>query len=654
MSQEKHSLVGGEQTRDNRTASHTLGDAVPTPATCSASESSSSSSALSVSVPSLDAHSPITDQSVVKPQNLHHIGHDDHYDTCSPIQDTDESASYSNSVGAQGQLATVRLHALMLALIAANYAQMDMEKQFVYFLLADTSYGCNITEFYASIMTITYLANIGWRPISGYLTDRTSHSAQHVLVCSTAIQLVTEVTMYTLHAAVDHVWIIAALQVIRNLAEVQTYNSIWKIFKMRLDQRFSIRVGAQCRLISTVALWGEFSEILVNAATLGFAYYLMINNYSYATVRWVFCGTSTAYTVVLLCLAMNVGSDYFQKPASESHDDIHNDTGVYDDGRSPLLQQTTTSSSETSGSLRSRKVNQEVSASASDMQRIECKIAEEEHAPLLHSNEQCGWPDEDGQNAAFKQHQNQKQDQDQHQHQHQHSHYPELGFWSPHVIWEYIRENISYLYRTDVARTTIFHSFIVYLAYSVMSNAETLSLPGRGVEPMHMRTTENFCGGFLTNTIYQTMFINGSYLVGTAFFLVILKRISPVVYFRIGFPLFCIGLLGASVVIFFNVSQTFLSIFLGLLLAFLWFFYVYDTFLVTAVISHEQYGFYSFINGEIQTLSNLMITFMYHQHVNNRVFLYMAYAILVCSFMYSLRVAYVARRALKHVSVAFC
>jgi hypothetical protein len=65
--------------------------------------------------------------------------------------------------------------------------------------------------------------------------------------------------MVAIVALVDNFnpWIVLSLNVVKGVTEVQLYNSIWKIFKLRLVNRYRIRCGVQCRCAFMIAANAE-------------------------------------------------------------------------------------------------------------------------------------------------------------------------------------------------------------------------------------------------------------------------------------------------------------------------------------------------------------------------------------------------------------
>lgn len=108
-----------------------------------------------------------------------------------------------------------------------------------------------------------------------------------------------------------------------------------------------------------------------------------------------------------------------------------------------------------------------------------------------------------------------------------------------------------------------------------------MAVPGRHVDKLN-KTLTNFCGGYLTNLVYQDVIMNGEvycdivssyckwlrfvklgsgvFVAGTFFYLLVLKRIRPAEYFKMGFPIMGVVLAVITSLLLFNLSQTLLSV----------------------------------------------------------------------------------------------
>ncbi len=69
----------------------------------------------------------------------------------------------------------------------------------------------------------------------------------------------------------------------------------------------------------------------------------------------------------------------------------------------------------------------------------------------------------------------------------------------------------------------------------------------------------NFCGGFLTNTIEQSIVTNLVFTAGAAAYL-LMKKTHPLTYFKLAYPITALCLCAASAVLLLNVSTVLLAL----------------------------------------------------------------------------------------------
>jgi len=204
------------------------------------------------------------------------------------------------------------------------------------------------------------------------------------------------------------------------------------------------------------------------------------------------------------------------------------------------------------------------------------------------------------------------------------------------------------------ARGTIIHGFLVFIVYSIFASALTLSLPGRGIDPNKKPTRNNYCAGYLSNSLEQGIYINLFYIAGSLFYIVVLKRITPLTFFQKAFPIFSFILGTASILFFFNfIPQLILYIVLSACLSFYWFFFLYDHFFITASIDNQFYGFYGFINGFFQNLIKLIITILYPS-VPPQSFYVAYFVVLALSIIWSMVFGFGYRKRLTVASHLYC
>jgi len=209
----------------------------------------------------------------------------------------------------------------MVAIVCCNLVMMDMNAQLVYFLLAESTVGCDFKKDYANAQVALYAIMLVWRPLSGYLTDRFPRRSHLILLGACGVELLALVMMAVI------VWgnltwfggadgrasanVVLVLNVIKSAAEVQLLNSIYKVLKMRIVMRCDgdVNCDNQCAVISGVGVWGEFAELFLNAGTSGVAWGLIHLGGSFDAVKWVY------FVVTLAANAVCVGcSLYISQP----------------------------------------------------------------------------------------------------------------------------------------------------------------------------------------------------------------------------------------------------------------------------------------------------------------------------------------------------
>ena len=80
-----------------------------------------------------------------------------------------------------------------------------------------------------------------------------------VLLLSALLELLTLLALVVLHfMETPSVWWIAGIHVFKSNIEIQVYNSLYKLFKMRLGTVFDVKSGVQvcvCRLLGCLVAW---------------------------------------------------------------------------------------------------------------------------------------------------------------------------------------------------------------------------------------------------------------------------------------------------------------------------------------------------------------------------------------------------------------
>lgn len=167
------------------------------------------------------------------------------------------------------------------------------------------------------------------------------------------------------------------------------------------------------------------------------------------------------------------------------------------------------------------------------------------------------------------------------------------------------------------------------MPYTLITSSVYFALPGRHNMKPKMKTTANFCGNYISNTIMQDTVINAVYIVGTWIYLYVLRRIPAALYFKLCNPAFMVVLAGSATLLAFPLNQMLEYVVLSSVVGACWFLFLYDNFLATSAVDVRYYGFYSFVIGYVQTLPNVAAFWIMSYQVPPKLLLYVAQGMLV-------------------------
>ena len=425
----------------------------------------------------------------------------------------------------------VQDHIKIVLLLCFNMVMMDMNRIFIFFLLIQTTAGCNYhssTGAYVQSQTVTLIAVLFWRPISSYLTDYYPKQNHLLLLITSILECLGLLAMLLLVAFNNSTispWSILLLACVKQCIEVQLLNSTYKIFKMRLQLICGLNnCESQCHVISAVGIFSEFAELIFNILTCVTAYLFISHGASFEAVKYIYFGTTLIASMCCVTLSISIynqASNYY----------IGDDTNV------------------TLSALQS------VTVTAT--------------APLL-----------DVASASSL---------------------------SPSSLT--LKDRVKGVCRVTVAVGSIILITLLYMAQELLYSVESLAIPGRNVNQSITPVPNNFCSGYVTNTIYQDIWENCFYMLGTLIYILVLKRMNPFTFFRYLFPATMIVLMGLSVVVtnLSGMSQLILALALQSTVAFEYFLLLFVKYLSIASVASEYYGVLSFITGSLQSLVDLSI-----------------------------------------------
>jgi hypothetical protein len=471
----------------------------------------------------------------------------------------------------------VKEHWQLVLLLAFNLVMMDMNAIFTSFLLVQTSAGCEYHSeggAYVQSQTVSLVAVLLWRPFSSLLTDWLPKHNHWLLVGAVGLELAALLGMLLLVAATPahalNPWWVLGLSVFKQCTEVQLNNSVYKIFKMRLQQRCGLTTCAsQCHVVSAVGIVGELIELVFNLGTCLTAYWLMRSGASFASVKYVYFGMTLFATMFCGGLGISIASNaasFYSKQANDNDIMTMHTRGL------------SSSSSSSSSSFIVRPDDKE-------------EAVEEFHGSIVHNG------NNNNDRVSLLQ-------------------LPlltetvgaaSLTAAPPSTTFNLCR-SLRGVVSVPVALGSMIVMCVLYISQEVLYNVESLAIPGTNKLFNVTASSSNFCAQYLINTVYQDVWENTFYTIGTLFYIGVLKRTSPLVFFQRMLPIGMVVLVVVSAIITMpNMSQLALALAMESVVAFEYFFFLYAKFLSIAAISSEFYGVYSFLVGSMKSIVDLLI-----------------------------------------------
>lgn len=149
--------------------------------------------------------------------------------------------------------------------------------------------------------------------------------------------------------------------------------------------------------------------------------------------------------------------------------------------------------------------------------------------------------------------------------------------------------------------------------------------------------------------------MNPFYVVGVFMFVLVLKRVSFVNFYKALQPvsLLALGALGFPVWLN-NQSQTTLAVTSTATTALTYFFFVYSRYAGLAVVPYAFTGAYTLVVGSVMSTVDLLLYVAMREDVNNQVLLTIAYTSLALCIAYSVYFGHRATHALEKSGSGFC
>lgn len=448
-------------------------------------------------------------------------------------------------------------HWLLTLMVAGNYAALDMEIALLYFLLAKSDVGCDYIPSYAAMKSWQFLALCVFRPLSGVITDLTAQWADWVLLFVSVVELVTLVVMVLVALFVPDfsAWFLLGMQLVKNLVEAQMYNSIWKIFKMRLEFHYNVGTGSQCQVLTRIGLTGEAIELVWDGVTCATGYYLMHHvKVPYNVALLLYFGSSILASMLCCVVAVLIvlKPNYFMRADDAS--DASSSSAASDDGgeagkpglqdphgdvHRPLLTGATIGepafpSHGTAAASRSVSVDPGGMTTRAPLlahpgnsvrrRNSATAVPHGSETALLRRAVSTHWYEEN-----------------------------DKGDLLAPSLMGYAKESYRAVFGNPVARRAIIHSFLVFIPYAILGNAEAIALPMQHMVKPKDANLDNFCAGLISNVAYQDTIINITYLLGVAFYYYVLRRfVGPVLFYSWVYPVTSIAFLGLCVLLMFD------------------------------------------------------------------------------------------------------
>ena len=487
--------------------------------------------------------------------------------------------------------------------------EREVQSIFLFFLLVQTAAGCDYhrsTGSYVQSQTITLLSVLFFRPISSYLTDGFPRQQSIILLFAALLELVGLISLLVLVAVATpgelNPWIILVISTVKQILEVQLLNSSYKIFKMRLQLVCGLEsCDDQCHIISAVGIFSELAELLCNLTCCITAYILMTSGFSFEVIKYVYFGTTLVASLSCVVLSYNINrqavSYYAGSEESAGRVESADRVGrVGSAGRRGM------------GSTESKTI-----AGSTTLQDNAVLTTTTLQVPLLQ--------DTVGNTLTLE----------------------EIPITTCH-------SRIQGICGVPVALGSILLIALLYGAQELLYNVESLAIPGRHLQN-ETATVSNFCAGYLTETIFQDVWENFFYLLGTFFFLAVLKRMKPLIFFRWLVPLLMLILiiLAAVVVSVPNVDQLVLALALQCTVALEYFLLLYVKYLSIAAVASKYYGVLSFVIGSLQSIVDIIIYGCMAMNVSMEVLHFCMYVFMVGCVVFSFVFSVSCRKVLIHV-----
>eukprot|EP00003_Mantamonas_plastica_P001549 TRINITY_DN11092_c0_g1_i1.p1 TRINITY_DN11092_c0_g1~~TRINITY_DN11092_c0_g1_i1.p1 ORF type:complete len:521 (+),score=136.53 TRINITY_DN11092_c0_g1_i1:80-1642(+) len=484
-------------------------------------------------------------------------------------------------------------YSFKLAFLLSVYSiQNDFEHFVLYILFATTSMACDFMTFFGKYYMFRTTAMLIRKSISGILADWFGASNILVLRICVITQLGIECVMLFL---LTDPWTIVIMQLIRGTVNAQSQFSIFKILKMHLQRVFPWDTETQAEVINTLQAWGTGISTFTLMCFLYAGWWTSVCGFTITTVKYLIYGPSLMFTLLTLFLSFQFDREFVDTSGVPSLEQIA--SGGKDDGVTAQL----------------------ITRSEGDE-----RVGTDHH--LQFRSYHTSFVDTLSTTTDFGRKKSSIQ-----------------GFG------EYVSEGFKVLWTNKVAFNAIVMYLLLwvfeYVVYVSLTLDEANAHPSSHVAP----TLDNFCDGKISVLLQQGYMLNIIYSIGSIFYALVIAPFKPKNFFRWGYPILGLTLIGGSLGLLLNISSTTSSLLVSLLgfCAFAYYSYFWNVGL--ASIPQEFVGFFQSALGLAGALLLYIPSFFTAAGVKLEIVIIFVVAVLTVSIFWSIGTSFAAKEMLREM-----
>jgi len=479
-------------------------------------------------------------------------------------------------------------------LLTFCYTQDDIEVFLMYFLFAGTSYGCEFQQAFGIYLQINAVIQIFAQPVLAWVTDRFGRYSTVLLWGALLAEALIELLMVGIPGTSFGVMLTLCL--LRAVAHIQNTDSIWKVFKQKLQ--FSLGDAAfseQEDIINSIGMWGIVGEVVLDVYIFGSGFLLAgPGGFSYGVVSgWIFFCTVATSLLSWLVAYVWFTPGYVLEVL---HDKVPT-------GSMPAYSNYDT------------------------VQDVE-EPAEASAAQKLLKSRACHFGQVDFQEARKD------------------SNSFATGFKG---LLFYFKDALVYLFTDPIICGGLVHSLLVCLMWKLMANAEPVQLAQSNSDTSVTQTLDNLCGGTFTDLFYQYSWNNIFYVIGALLYILVLNRTKPYMYYMVVYPIAAVFFALCMIPLATGARYYFAVLMASVVGVFPWFLYRYDVYLVTAATDTKYLGILNAVIGYIRYITPAIPGIILAFDLTNLT-LVLAYLSLGLSVLFCAAYVYGFRKLLKKIS----